>query len=153
VWFTLCRSRESVPNSLGHCIYFSAGFRGPNPYRIPPYSLGWCVAFKNGYRRRHIFQANVPGQVSPLAFGMTPAREAEKAGGMTKVPQAWGLTAPARSHIIFRGPMVCGISLAFLSASGGLRESWGWGNRKSLQSGPLQYFCCGMKRGGPEVRS
>jgi len=29
---------------------------------------------------------------------MTPAREAE-AGGMTKVPQAWGLTAPARSHI------------------------------------------------------
>ena len=39
---------------------------------------------------------NVPGQVSPLAFGMTPAREAEKAGGMTKVPKAWGLTAPAR---------------------------------------------------------
>jgi len=27
---------------------------------------------------------------------MAPAREAEKAGGMTKVPQAWGLTAPAR---------------------------------------------------------
>jgi hypothetical protein len=33
---------------------------------------------------------NVPGQVSPLAFGMAPAREAEKAGGMTKVPKAWG---------------------------------------------------------------
>jgi len=32
---------------------------------------------------------------------MTPAREAEKAGGMTKVPQAWGLTAPACSHIYF----------------------------------------------------
>jgi hypothetical protein len=69
--------------------------------------------------------ANVPGQVSPLAFGMTPAREAEKAGGMTKVPQAWGLTAPARSHIFFRGPMACGMSLAFLSASGGPWESWG----------------------------
>jgi len=27
---------------------------------------------------------------------MAPAREAEKAGGMTKVPQAWGLIAPAR---------------------------------------------------------
>ena len=39
--------------------------------------------------------ANVPGQVSPLAFGMAPAREAEKAGDMTKVPKAWGLTAPA----------------------------------------------------------
>lgn len=45
--------------------------------------------------------ANVPGQVSPLAFGMTPAREAEKAGGMTKVPKAWGLAAPARSAIWF----------------------------------------------------
>ena len=40
--------------------------------------------------------ANVHGQVSPLAFGMTPAREAERAGGMTKVPKAWGLAAPAR---------------------------------------------------------
>jgi len=48
-----------------------------------------------------VFFANVPGQVSPLAFGMTPAREAEKAGVMTKVPQAWGLTAPARSAYLF----------------------------------------------------
>jgi len=40
--------------------------------------------------------ANVHGQVSPLAFGMTPAREAGSAGGMTKVPKAWGLAAPAR---------------------------------------------------------
>jgi len=39
---------------------------------------------------------NVPGQVSPLAFGMAPAREAEKAGGMTKVPKAWGLAEPVR---------------------------------------------------------
>jgi hypothetical protein len=26
---------------------------------------------------------------SPLAFGVTPAREAESAGGMSKVPKAW----------------------------------------------------------------
>jgi len=32
---------------------------------------------------------------------MTPAREAEKAGGMTKVPKAWGLTAPARSAYFY----------------------------------------------------
>jgi hypothetical protein len=35
-----------------------------------------------------IFLSNVPDDGSPLAFGMTPAREAE-AGGMTKVPKAW----------------------------------------------------------------
>jgi len=49
-----------------------------------------------GTRIARYFLANVPGQVSPLAFGMTPAREAERAGGMTKVPKAWGLAAPAR---------------------------------------------------------
>jgi hypothetical protein len=32
--------------------------------------------------------ANVPHHLSLLASGMTPAREAEKAGGMTEVPQA-----------------------------------------------------------------
>jgi len=35
------------------------------------------------------FWANVRDDRSPLAFGMTPAREAETAGGMTKVPKAW----------------------------------------------------------------
>jgi len=49
--------------------------------------------------------ANVPGQVSPLAFGMAPAREAEIAGGMTKVPKAWGLAAPARSAYISSSDM------------------------------------------------
>jgi hypothetical protein len=52
---------------------------------------------KNGV---YIF-ANVPGQVSPLAFGMAPAREAEIAGGMTKVPKAWGLAEPACSEFLF----------------------------------------------------
>jgi hypothetical protein len=33
--------------------------------------------------------ANVRDDGSPLAFGMTPAREAESAGGMSKVPKAW----------------------------------------------------------------
>jgi hypothetical protein len=32
---------------------------------------------------------NVRDDGSPLAFGMTPAREAESAGGMSKVPKAW----------------------------------------------------------------
>ena len=35
------------------------------------------------------FLANVRDDGSPLAFGMTPAREAENAGGMPKVPKAW----------------------------------------------------------------
>ena len=42
-----------------------------------------------GHRLRHIFLANVRDDGSPLAFGMTPDREAESAGGMTKVPKAW----------------------------------------------------------------
>jgi len=41
--------------------------------------------------------SNVPGQVSPLTFGMTPAQ----AGVMTKVPKAWGLAEPARWAFIF----------------------------------------------------
>jgi hypothetical protein len=36
-----------------------------------------------------IFLSNVRDDGSPPAFGMTPAREAESAGGMTKVPKAW----------------------------------------------------------------
>jgi hypothetical protein len=31
---------------------------------------------------------NVPDDLSLLASGVTPAREAEKAGGMTEVPKA-----------------------------------------------------------------
>jgi len=43
-----------------------------------------------------IYLANVPDQVSLLAFGIPPAREAESAGGMTKVPKGQGLAASAR---------------------------------------------------------
>jgi len=45
------------------------------------------VAFKNGNVPSNIFLANVPDEVSLLASGVTPAREAE-AGGMTEVPKA-----------------------------------------------------------------
>jgi len=34
------------------------------------------------------FLPNVPDDLSLLASGMAPAREAEKAGAMTEVPQA-----------------------------------------------------------------
>jgi len=36
---------------------------------------------------------NVPGQVSPLAFGTKGCSAAD----VPKVPKAWGLTEPARS--------------------------------------------------------
>jgi hypothetical protein len=36
-----------------------------------------------------VWLPNVRDDGSPLAFGMTPAREAGSAGGMTKVPKAW----------------------------------------------------------------
>jgi len=40
---------------------------------------------------------NVPGQVSPLAFGTKGCSAAD----VPKVPQAWGLAEPARSNIFF----------------------------------------------------
>jgi len=40
--------------------------------------------------------ANVPSDLSLLAFGMPPAREAESAGGMPKVPKGQGLGRLAR---------------------------------------------------------
>ena len=39
---------------------------------------------------------NVPSDLSLLAFGMVPAREAEIAGTMTKVPKGQGLGRLAR---------------------------------------------------------
>ena len=39
--------------------------------------------------RLHAIMPNVRDDRSPCAFGMPPAREAESAGGMTKVPKAW----------------------------------------------------------------
>jgi len=38
---------------------------------------------------RHIILPNVRDDRSPPAFGVTPAREAGSAGGMSKVPKAW----------------------------------------------------------------
>jgi len=47
-----------------------------------------------------IFSANVPSDLSALAFG-TPAREAELAGAVPKVPKGQGLGRLDRSHFIF----------------------------------------------------
>jgi len=37
----------------------------------------------------HIILPNVPSDLSLLAFGIPPAREAESAGSMTEVPKGW----------------------------------------------------------------
>jgi len=57
----------------------------------------WCSASLSKWTiAGDIFSlANVRRQVSPLAFGADPA----SAGCVTKVPKAWGLTAPPCSHI------------------------------------------------------
>ena len=45
---------------------------------------------------------NVPSDLSLLAFGIPPAREAELAGGMPKVPKGQGLGRLARwAYILF----------------------------------------------------
>ena len=48
---------------------------------------------------------NVPSQESPLAFGMTPAREAESAGAMPKVPKGRRFAGLAR-WTFYRSPSV-----------------------------------------------
>ena len=48
-----------------------------------------ALIFKLGCVCKSFFWSNVRDDGSPLAFGMTPAREAGSAGGMTKVPKAW----------------------------------------------------------------
>ena len=45
------------------------------------------------------FLPNVPSDLSLLAFGIPPAREAESAGGMPKVPKGQGLGRLACSDI------------------------------------------------------
>jgi hypothetical protein len=44
---------------------------------------------------------NVPSDLSLLAFGIPPAREAESAGGMPKVPKGQGLGRLARWAYVF----------------------------------------------------
>jgi hypothetical protein len=77
----------------GLWIFSLEGLRGPIQHRATPYFLAGGVAFKIDIGRRHIIKANVPGQVSPLAFGTKGCSAAD----VPKVPQAWGLAAPARS--------------------------------------------------------
>ena len=61
---------------------------------------GFCsygVWYGNGI----IDLANVPSDLSLLAFGIPPAREAESAGGMPKVPKGQGLGQLARWDYLF----------------------------------------------------
>ena len=46
---------------------------------------------KTAWNRLFILFPNVPSDLSLLAFGIPPAREAESAGGMPKVPKGQGL--------------------------------------------------------------
>jgi len=50
-----------------------------------------------------IFLANVPHDLSLLASGVTPAREAELAGGTPKVPKGQGLGPVVCSHYFVHG--------------------------------------------------
>ena len=67
--------------------------RGPIELGATPYFLAVGAAFKNVIGRRHILSANVPDQVSLLAFGT----KACSAGDVPKVPKGQGLAASARS--------------------------------------------------------
>ena len=51
---------------------------------------------RGSVREAIYFLPNVPSDLSLLAFGIPPAREAESAGGMPKVPKGQGLGACAR---------------------------------------------------------
>jgi len=97
--FAVARSsavRRGGRSNLGLWIFLLAGLRSPIQHRVTPYSLAWREAFTIGYRWSHIFLANVPSDLSLLAFGIPPAREAESAGGMPKVPKGQGLGRLAR---------------------------------------------------------
>jgi hypothetical protein len=56
------------------------------------------MVLKKIYRRTDLFSANVPSDLSLLAFGIPPACGAESAGGMPKVPKGQGLGRLACSH-------------------------------------------------------
>jgi len=64
-------------------------------------ALGVCFFINSVFENRHVILPNVPHHLSLLAFGIPPAREAESAGGMPKVPKGQGLGACARSAIFY----------------------------------------------------
>ena len=65
-------------------------------------------------RWRFICFANVLSGLSLLAFGIPPAREAESAGGMPKVPKGQGLGPLARWAYLFLMDLRIA-SIAFMS--------------------------------------
>ena len=56
----------------------------------------WCSCVAVVVKKKTIFFANVSSDLSLLAFGIPPARVAELAGGMPKVPKGQGLGRLAR---------------------------------------------------------
>ena len=64
-------------------------------------------------RKGHICLPNVPSDLSLLAFGIPPAREAESAGGMPKVPKGQGL-----------GRLVCSAFYGLLSLGVPFAIAW-----------------------------
>ena len=75
--------------------------------------FGWSVLLE--IREAIYFFANVPSDLSLLAFGIPPAREAESAGGMPKVPKGQGLGRLARWAYLFLIDLRIA-SIAFVSA-------------------------------------
>jgi len=75
----------------------------PDTENTTPPTIANDVAIKE---KSFISFPNVPGQVSPLAFGTKGCFAAD----VPKVPKAWGLTASARSALLF-GNMVDSLKL------------------------------------------
>ena len=80
-------------SNLGLWIFLLPGLRGPDRHRVTPYSLAWCVAFKMRCRRRHMFLANVPRQVSLAGAADGSQAWGAKALGLLFCQQALCLSA------------------------------------------------------------
>ncbi len=96
--------RKTLPNR-NLCLYVHDLWKQAGRPQIdwPPYNEmdcnGIAVAVLCGsLGDGGILIANVPSDLSLLAFGIPPAREADSAGGMPKVPKGQGLGPLARSN-------------------------------------------------------
>jgi len=81
----------TVNMSQAHCVFRRqpCGVGGRVDLSQSPLARSVALGWRVPYVVNLYSSANVRDDRSPLAFGMTPAREAESAGGMTKVPKAW----------------------------------------------------------------
>jgi len=78
-WREAWRSREAVAVNCSSVFFFNAWLHGPVSRGISAQILEEGMAFKEGSVPSHIFSANVPDEVSLLAYGVVPAQ----AGSMT----------------------------------------------------------------------